>query len=373
MTDEHLQLLKSYAESAAPIDVNRLAEVISAMAADTTTQLTSPQVVAAFDILYRLYPRAEVSVRRVLAERLSAREDVPHALLILLANDTIEIAGPLIRRSSGLQDDDLIHIAADRSADHRLAVCERPTLSEAVCDVLAYLGDPDVMVALAKNPGAQLSGHAMRRLVVASRNLEALHEPLLNRKELSANLAALMYHWVSDALRRFIASTFGDALAERLKGEITAAVNQAYRDDPLRATPPATEQSSWAVVLSALRSGDLARAERALAGLTGLKPAAVERILYNDDGQGLAVLCRAFNGSRLLFSELYDRLHGAPPYSGTEPYRQRSVALAIFNDYAQDRATEVLEIWRKDPNQAWGNPEHHNSASIRRRIQKGNL
>jgi len=369
MATDEIRFLSAVAENAIPVDIKRLIDIISGLTVGNDQELSSDGVSAAFDILQRLYPRAEASVRRLLSERLAARGDVPHSLLLLLANDAIDISGPLIRKNPGLAEDDLVSIITNGTRGHRLAVCERETLTATISDVLAYLGDPEVMLALVKNPGAELSDSTMRRLVVASRNIEALHQPLLQRRELSQNLAAVMYHWVSESLRRFISKTFGDAVAKQVGGELAQSVGDGYRAEIMQRSDNEADEPSWVTILVALRAGNFSRAEKLLQALTELPTQSVEMVMYHDDGRGMAVLCRAFNGSRMMFSELYDRLHGSAIFGSPESNRNRSAALAAFNDTDQLRAAEILHKWRENPKSVWGNPLLTNIAFRQRKLE----
>lgn len=359
MVTDEIKFLSAVAENAIPMDIQRLIDVISELTVAGDQHLNDHEVGAAYDILLHLYPRAETAVRRLLSERLAARGDIPRSLALLLANDSIDIAAPLLRNNPGLCDDDLVEIVSNGTLGHRLAVCDRPTLSEALTDVLAYLGDPQVMVALVKNPGAALSNSTLRRLVVASRNIEALHAPLLNRREMTENLAVVMYHWVGESLRRFISQSFGDSMAELVADEIANSVRDGYSSS---VNEGKEEEANWISILVALRAGNFGHAERLLQTLSDLEPSVVEMLMYHDDGRGLAVLCRAYNGSRMMFSELYDRLHGTVIYGNSDAHRQRSAALAAFNNTNQGQAAEVLLGWTGDPSSVWGNRNHTNLA-----------
>ena len=64
------------------------------------------------DILRRLVRDVEMPVRRALADQLSVRKDAPHDLIMMLANDVIDVAYPLLAKSPLLRDEDLIGVVA---------------------------------------------------------------------------------------------------------------------------------------------------------------------------------------------------------------------------------------------------------------------
>ena len=118
-----------------------------------------PDHVDLFDgILISLVPRTEIEARSELAERLSALANAPPLLVGQLAReDEILIAGPLLRRSSVIDDKTLIEIARMKGQGHLLAIAERLTLSIPITDVILRRGDREVVRRVAGNAGARFS------------------------------------------------------------------------------------------------------------------------------------------------------------------------------------------------------------------------
>ena len=67
---------------------------------DSQELLTDREKALMTDILRQLLHDMEMSVRRELAERLAKTENVPHELIITLANDKIEVAYPTVGANS---------------------------------------------------------------------------------------------------------------------------------------------------------------------------------------------------------------------------------------------------------------------------------
>lgn len=363
MTNDRLHRLESFARMETPIDPGALAEAVSAMCIEDESPLTAAEAALAHDILVHIYKAVQADMRRILAERFADRADAPRALVLALANDAIEIARPVIRLSPVLGDEDLVRLVVDGGREHRLAVTERPSLSARVCDVLIYLADPEIVLRIAGHPQAGISPHALQRMVLASRESEALQPLLLRRPEMRDDLAAAMYHWVADDLKQFIAETFGDALARHLGPEIDAAAGVV----PQRQTVPAESlPASLGHLVLALRRDDLSAAEREMARLTRLPAFATERLLYNDNGEGLAVVCRSAGADQATFGEIFALLNsdGAPAaFARTAAYR---AALAYFHRLSSKQADLLLDGWRANPRTVWGNPARTNAAAARR-------
>src|SRR5262249_13951951 len=139
----------------------------------------------------------EMSIRISLAERLAASPDAPHELILMLADDKIEVARPVLARSPILSDGDLLSVIEHGSTDHHIAVAERPAIGETVTAALARSQCEAVVLALLRNATAKISHLTFDHLVSRARELASLHEPLAGRKDLPPQLASRMYVWVS--------------------------------------------------------------------------------------------------------------------------------------------------------------------------------
>src|SRR6187401_2545601 len=111
-------------------------------------------------------PHTELAARVDLAERLSLLVNAPRGLVGQLAHDDeIAIAGPLLRRSSVIDEKILVEIASEKGQDHLLAMAERPTLSADLTDVMVARGDRKVVRRAAGNAGAAFSSSSYSTLI----------------------------------------------------------------------------------------------------------------------------------------------------------------------------------------------------------------
>src|SRR5688572_16726978 len=103
------------------------------------------------EIIDELVGHTAPHVRRMLAQRLSTSEHVPHRVLITLACDAdASVAVPILKKAN-LKDEDLIFVVEAHGHGHALAIAEREKISEAVVDALVATGDVDVMSTVADN------------------------------------------------------------------------------------------------------------------------------------------------------------------------------------------------------------------------------
>jgi hypothetical protein len=100
------------------------------------------------DILRKLIHDCEMAVRRDLSERLSGAPNPPHELIVALANDEIEVAEPILKRSAVLRDAELVGVIRHRTQQHQLVIAMRRSLSEYVSDALVETGNIDVIKVL---------------------------------------------------------------------------------------------------------------------------------------------------------------------------------------------------------------------------------
>jgi uncharacterized protein (DUF2336 family) len=109
---------------------------------------------ALFDVVMdRLVNEIDNSARVVFGETIAGLANSPPKVTRTLAlDDSIDVAGPVLRRSECLDDETLIEGAKTKGQDHLLAISQRTRLSEGVTDVLVERGNQKVIIALLPMP-----------------------------------------------------------------------------------------------------------------------------------------------------------------------------------------------------------------------------
>lgn len=269
------------------------------------------------EILRRLTRDVEMAIRIALAERLADDAMAPHDLILLLADDRIEVARPLLLRSPILTDTDFLSLLAESTEDHHETVASRPDIGEPVTDILVKSDAEPVLTALVRNATAKISPLAFEALVEKSRQIESLQEPLTLRADLPPLLAARMCQWVSEALKAYIVRNF-EIAPERLSTAMTQA-ETAVKDEPSAPrTPPAESAQKLIEKLSAsgqLKAGFLLRVlhqgqsdlfDLALAKLTDLPLPALRERFYDGGPRAVALACRGVGIDRCVFNTVYN-------------------------------------------------------------------
>ncbi len=359
--DSHLDvdgLLRLAADRSAAAR-SELVEVISDLFFDRDRVLSERERATMSDILRQLIHDVEISVRKHLAIRLSDEPTAPPELVFALANDSAEIAHPILMRSEVLRDPQLIEIIRHRGFEHQLSIAMRAALSESVSDALVETNDVSVIEKLLENPGAEIGRDAMSYLVEQSQRVDAFQNPLVRRKDLPRELAARMYWWVSAALRTEILDRH-DLEPAQIDDIMESAVGAAVRADGelnpdgaaasrLAARMLEQQGTSAELLIEVLRTGEVALFEYLIEEATGLRQPLVRRLVYEAGGEGLAILCRAQAFLVEDFSTLLGLCRAARPERG-EVYPVARVAPETFYQLIRPAAArQVLDRWRRNP------------------------
>jgi uncharacterized protein (DUF2336 family) len=316
-----------------------------------------------FDILNNIVHDAEMSVRRTMSACLAELQDAPRDLVRLLANDSIEIAYPILTKSGVLQDDDLLEIIRTRTQEHQMAISVRRTVSETVSAGLVESGDENVIGSLLRNPDASISRQTMEYLVEESKRFDSFQEPILRRRELDPELVTRMFAWVSGALRQTILDDWDldanvvDTLLQRAVSREVQATAYAAADIPKTAQLAKTlvdaDQVTPELMLKTLQDGEIALFIAMFAAFTKLEGEFVKRLLFEPSGDRMAIVCKAAGIGKAIFSSIYALTRLTRP-SEAEMENAMKKSLALFNKSSRSQAMDTVRRWQKTSrNAAW--------------------
>jgi uncharacterized protein (DUF2336 family) len=324
------------------------------------TRLTEHERALMGDIMGKLVTTVEADVRRHLSTKLAAQQtDLPD-LVAFLANDEIDIARPLLEKSSILRDPTLIEIVKARTDEHRLAIAIRDSVSSELADALIAHGSTDVVEALIRNDDAQLSRRAMEYLVAESRRIDRFREPLLNRSDLPADLAHRMYWWVSAALRHRILKTFkiDDAV---LDAAIADSARQAIADvdegngvqaraQKLARRLMETRELTDLFLLNTLRQQRMTLFIAGLAERGGLMYKTASRVVMDRGFESFIVLARGIGVGRDTVTSIVLLLADVQNPEAARRPEILTAILKLFDAIPEDKAKRILTLWQRDLN-----------------------
>jgi uncharacterized protein (DUF2336 family) len=137
------------------------------------------------EVIGRLADEIEVAARAQLSKRLANFDNAPINIIHKLAfDDSIDVAGPVLRESEQLDDNALIANATTKSQSHLLAISQRKSIGETVTDVLVARGDQHVVNSVASNAGARFSDFGFLHMVQRAEGDSILAEQLGLRRDI---------------------------------------------------------------------------------------------------------------------------------------------------------------------------------------------
>jgi uncharacterized protein (DUF2336 family) len=258
------------------------------------------------DIIALLASEIEAGARAQLARHLAECRHAPaNVLNKLAADDSIDVAGPVLRQAEQLSTQTLIENAKLKSQAHLLAISQRRSLRQEVTDVLVARGDQSVVRALAKNDGARFSDSGFWQMVQRSENDIILALAVGVRKDIPRHHFQKLIAKASDEVRARLAAINPEMAADiqdivtGVTGEIHARLGPASRSyfaakrtvGALHRAGELTERalSEFAVAKK------LEEVTVALSLLCQLPVDVTERALLDDFGEMIVVLAKAAN------------------------------------------------------------------------------
>jgi uncharacterized protein (DUF2336 family) len=268
---------------------------------------------ALFDqVLGQLAGEMEEAVQIELAERLGEAPTAPRGVTRTLASGSIAVAEPILRGSTALTDEDLVHVARTKGQDHLRAISQRPSVSSTVSDAIVARGDDDTLGVLLRNEGAVLSREAHETVVDRAAANPALHEAVVDRHSLPVDLLNEMYFVVEARLRDRIMQKNADVDPALLDAALSAGRKRIAVEDGALPADHAEAEAEFRTLrakaqISPQMLANMLRGKRttlflvALADMADVDFHTARRILDRREMDALSVICKAADFDRSLF------------------------------------------------------------------------
>jgi uncharacterized protein (DUF2336 family) len=276
----------------------------------------------AVQVLGMLAQDEVLQVRRALTTVLRDYAKAPPAVVSRLARDVErEVSEPILRFCLALPDSELLDILSGHPSPWVVgAIAERPVVSAAVSDAVFETGDVAATTALVKNAGAALSDGTLQKIVELAHDHPEWHRPVAARPELSFELVRQMAGFVDQAVLSVLEqrSDFDPATRQQIRGLVHRRLEYAQNPSEPAAMKIARYASAGKmtpdVIADALAWNDMDFVELALAGLSGIHPAVVRKMLSAGTAKPVVALCwRAKLPMRLCIEVQKQAAHLAPP------------------------------------------------------------
>lgn len=340
--DAQVNGLLSLARDKSAASRESLSDVIADLFHGRSHVLTKSERVLMHAMLHALIDDVERAVRSGLRNHLGALSDVPRASISSLAASDELVAHAILIESGVLSDQELIEIIRHRALQYQLSQARRRGISDRIGDYLAASGHDDIVSDL-------MSNSTMPAEFVPSSEV-----PLIDYRDLSADLARRLCLWVSVAIREHILENYkideialDDALEHAVEESGTVG-GWSYSPSSNQAPTKDADADTAAKLLLHLRQGDIAQFETMLSDISGLRPRLLTRMVYERGGESLATLCVSAGISKRSFAAIFLLSRETWPEKEEVGAQEIAQALSFFDRLNPVAAKRVVARWRRN-------------------------
>jgi uncharacterized protein (DUF2336 family) len=275
-----------------------------------------------FQMLRRLAGDQLPRVRAMLSEELKESRDVPRDVVRALALDVaIIVAAPILEYSPLLSDADLLEVIAAGCARESLdAIARRATVSEAVSEAVVATFDVPAVANLLANPNARVRAEALEQVAEGAAEVEAWHQPLVMRPELSVRAIRRIAGFVATSLLEILAqrndldAETARQLTERVKARIDESQGEVQEEEREQARElDQRDLLDEEALAGAIENGRQDFVLEALAMRSGLALPTVGKLLRSANAKTVTALAWKANLSMRLAMRLQSRSARIPP------------------------------------------------------------
>lgn len=305
------------------------------------------------EVLCQLAELVEVEARVHVAKLLAPLDRAPGNVVVKLANDTYDVAAPLLEFSNVLSDDDLIDIVTNQTEEHRVAIAGRANVPERVGEAIAEHGEASSVVRLVRNENAELGPATLERLVQRASEDAEIMADLRGRTDIDWKGLRGEIHSAGDKVLEGIA-----ALEPQLDpvtiGKVSSVVYNRMRNragfssqewkiayNQVKALADRKQLDERALMRFA-RFGYGHHTAAALTVLLRVGPEIFVKWLAMQDYVAVTVALRALGVS----SDLFDNMIGSMPWRDLPTDADRANVGRRFEALSQEEAAGIFELWR---------------------------
>ncbi|MEQ1901936.1 MAG: DUF2336 domain-containing protein [Devosia sp.] len=327
------------------------------------------QVAQYDEVLCQLAELVEVEARTHVAKLLAPLERAPGNVVVKLANDSIDVAGPLLEFSNVLSDDDLIEIASKQSEAHRIAIAGRASVAERVGDAIVEHGGAQSMLRLVRNSNAELGRATVEKLAAFANTDPALAADLRGRTDIDWKSLRVE---IVDAGEKVL-ETIGTAkgVDPVTAGKVNAVVYNRMRNragfssqewkvafNQVKALYDRKQLDERALVRFA-RFGYGHHTAAALTVMLRVSPEVFVKWLAMQDYVALTVALRALG----LQPDLFEAIIASMPWRDLPTEDDKVNVRRRFEALTPEEASGIFELWRAHAFRKRGNEERQVGAA----------
>jgi hypothetical protein len=265
-------------------------------------QLSSNQIELFDDVMNHLVEQIETTARAELSARLAPVKQAPHSVLRkLAADDSIEVAGPILEKSERLTDEDLVEIARTKGQAHQLSIASRPFLNEAVTEALIDKFDAVVANKVAGNVGARFSTSSFSKLALIADGNDELTKTIASRKDVPPRMFRELLSRATETVREnLLASAPPSArhgltkILSDISGQIRSRVTAEHYAEARRQISDLIQDTALArkKLVDFAKAKILGKTVATLSLLSAVPVDLIDRLMHDPSPYGIMVLCR---------------------------------------------------------------------------------
>jgi uncharacterized protein (DUF2336 family) len=325
------------------------------------------------EVIGRLADEIEVAARAELATRLARTDNAPINIIHKLAfDDSIEVAGPVLRESVRLDAKTLVANAQTKSQPHLLAISKRKSLEYTVTDVLVTRGNTEVVNSVANNDGARFSGFGFLHMIKRAEGDSILAEQLGLRQDIPRHIFQQLIAKASDDVKKRLErerpemvdqiQTSVTDVAGALHSKLGPASRSYYVAKRLVATQHQHGNLNENSIYDYARSHKLDEVTIGLSLLCSLPGDVIERALLDKNREMLLVLTKALDFSWTTTMSLL--------FLGAKDHRITALDLnKLENEFARlnvETSRSVLKFYQTRKSAGGADTDPRRTASLHR-------
>jgi hypothetical protein len=311
------------------------------------------QVAQYDEVLCQLAELVEVEARTHVAKLLAPLERAPGNVVVKLANDTYDVAAPLLEFSNVLSDDDLIEIVENRSEAHRVAIAGRQSVPQRVGEAIVEHGETSSVMRLVRNANAELGQSTLERLVQRASGDEQLAADLRGRTDIDWKSLRGEIHSAGDKVLETIGALTPGVDPVTL-GKVSAVVYNRMRNragfssqewkvayNQVKALADRKQLDERALMRFA-RFGYGHHTAAALTVLLRVGPEIFVKWLAMQDYVAVTVALRALG----IGPDLFETMVATMPWRDLPTEADRTQVRRRFEALSPEEASGIFELWR---------------------------
>ena len=304
-------------------------------------------------LIQHMASRAEIIVRQKLAEQVAALPNAPRGLLEFLAKDEIEVSEPLLAHGIAFEDDLLIEVIDEKGADHAAAIAGRYQVSKTISGAIIDTGAESAILVLLRNGGAEIEKSDLGRLKDLAVGNDMLQHAMIKRDDLPAVIAQQIFWSARAGLRQQILERFSIRpsqldilLEEAVKDGLLEPETIQLRSEIQDAVSPTAISTRLPVsqIIDHIKAGRVSDFAKGVSEYLSVRLNSIGKIMSDEGGEALAVLCRALNADRMQFTSVLlkndYRRFGMP-----RPPGQIEQVSKVYDCISPDEALATLQMW----------------------------